>query len=273
MKGVAGGFGVGEAAIRSIEAGTDVLLMPPDPDAAIRAVAAAVKSKRLTVERINRSLERVLNAKRTVGLDRVRFIRIEDIEEVIDTPEAADKAQEVANTSATLLRNEGAILPLKPGDGACALLLTENRYAVQGQVFIDEFKRLSPQTRVISLDPLMTATELDAAGAETSDCAKLVLGAFTSISSYRSGDALPGEYGRLVDSLLASGKPVVLVSLGSPYLIRRFPNVQAYLTTYSPVSPCESAAARALFGELKTTGRLPVTIPGLFQYGEGLQLP
>jgi beta-N-acetylhexosaminidase len=65
---------------------------------------------------------------------------------------------------------------------------------------------------------------------------------------------------------------VVLVALGNPYLLRSFPGVGAYLTTYSTVPPAETAAVEALFGEISIQGRLPVTIPGLAKYGDGIQL-
>jgi beta-N-acetylhexosaminidase len=63
----------------------------------------------------------------------------------------------------------------------------------------------------------------------------------------------------------------MLVALGNPYLIRSFPNVAAYLAMYSTVAPSEIAAVKALFGEIAIRGHLPVSIPEISQYGEGLQ--
>jgi beta-N-acetylhexosaminidase len=84
--------------------------------------------------------------------------------------------------------------------------------------------------------------------------------------------ALAGGYPALLNRVLGNGKPVVLMALGSPYLVRSFPTVGAYLTTYSTVAPSEIAAVKALFGEISIQGRLPVTIPGLAKYGDGIQL-
>ena len=63
MGGIAKGFSVGDAAVRSLLAGADVLLMPPDGEAAINAVAAAVRSGRISQKRIDESVMRVLTAK------------------------------------------------------------------------------------------------------------------------------------------------------------------------------------------------------------------
>ena len=66
---------------------------------------------------------------------------------------------------------------------------------------------------------------------------------------------------------------MTLVALGNPYLLRDFPDVAAYLATFSTVPQSEAAAVRALFGEFDIRGHLPVTIPGAAQYGEGLEAP
>ena len=98
-----------------------------------------------------------------------------------------------------------------------------------------------------------------------------ILGRFLNLLGLQSV-ALAGGYPQLLDALIESGKPVLLIALGNPYLVRNFPGVRAYLTTYSTVPPSEIAAAKALYGEIPITGRLPVSIPGVAQYGDGIQL-
>jgi beta-N-acetylhexosaminidase len=44
------------------------------------------------------------------------------------------------------------------------------------------------------------------------------------------------------------------------------------MTTYSTVPPSEVSAVKALFGEIAIGGKLPVTIPGFAQYGDGISL-
>jgi beta-N-acetylhexosaminidase len=72
---------------------------------------------------------------------------------------------------------------------------------------------------------------------------------------------------------LAAGKPVVLIAMGNPYLVRAFPKAAAFLLTFSTVPPSETAAAKALFGDSAITGHTPVSIPGLAKLGDGIQLP
>jgi beta-N-acetylhexosaminidase len=73
--------------------------------------------------------------------------------------------------------------------------------------------------------------------------------------------------------MTATGKPVAMVALGNPYLLRSFTSVAAYLATFSTVPPSEIAAVRALFGEINIRGHLPVSIPGMANYRDGIQLP
>jgi hypothetical protein len=49
--------------------------------------------------------------------------------------------------------------------------------------------------------------------------------------------------------------------------------VSAYLTTYTPVAPAEIAVVKALFGEIDIGGHLPVTIPGIADFGFGIPVP
>jgi beta-N-acetylhexosaminidase len=83
---------------------------------------------------------------------------------------------------------------------------------------------------------------------------------------------LTGDLPHAMETIAATGKPVALVALGNPYLLRNFSNVAAYLATFSTVPPSEYAAVKALFGEIKIGGHLPVTIPGLAALGDGIQM-
>ena len=82
--------------------------MPADPEAAIRAVVAAVESGRLTRQRIEESVVKLLAAKERLGLDRKRTVDLEAIGDTVDSPEANEKAREIAGRAVTLVRNSPA---------------------------------------------------------------------------------------------------------------------------------------------------------------------
>jgi beta-N-acetylhexosaminidase len=103
-------------------------------------------------------------------------------------------------------------------------------------------------------------------------CASYAVAAFAPVTASRGSVGLGGELPHAIEAIAATGKPVTLVALGSPYLLRSFPSVTAYLATFSSVPPSEIAAVKALWGEIPIRGRLPVSIPGMAAYGDGIHL-
>jgi beta-N-acetylhexosaminidase len=272
MAGIVKTFSTGDAAVRALEAGADVLLMPTDPDAVVKAVTAAVQSGRLTRQRIQESVVKVLAAKEKVGLDRKRFVDLEGIGDVVDSPESNEKAQEIADRAVTLVRNGGGMIPLAAPEKACYVTMPETRSSAEGQAFGQEVRKIAPRAALNTLDPTSTRQQVDEALGRLAGCESYVVAAFASVGAYRGTvGMLGGELPHALEALMASGKPVALIALGNPYVLRNFGNVTAYLATFSNVAPSEIAAARAMLGEIAITGHLPVTIPGQAAYGEGIQ--
>ena len=173
----------------------------------------------------------------------------------------------------TLVRNGGGMIPLAAPDRACYVVMTESRTTNSGQSFAQEVRRRSPRAQLVTWDPTLSRQELDEAAAKLSTCESYAVAAFATVGAYRGTvGMLSGELPHAMEILMATGRPVALIALGNPYVLRNFPNVTAYLATFSTVPPSEVAAVRALFGEIRIGGRLPVTIPGQAQYGEGIQV-
>ncbi|MGO9228990.1 MAG: glycoside hydrolase family 3 protein [Bryobacteraceae bacterium] len=272
MGGIVKGFPPGDAAVRAIEAGADTLLMPPDPEAAIRAVVAAVESGRIQRRRIEASVAKILAAKEEVGLDRKRFVNVEDLGDIINSPEANQKAQEVAERAVTLVRNRDNLVPLAAPERACFVVLAEGRDSNEGQTFSQEVRARLSHSTVTTLDTSLSRADVDAALARLAQCETFVVAAFASVTAYQGSLGLGGELPHAMETLTGSAKPLALVALGNPYLLRSFPDVTAYLATFSSVAPSEAAAVRALWGEIDISGRLPVSIPGLAARGDGIQV-
>ena len=272
MGGIAQGFSSGDAAVRALEAGADTLLMPADPDAAIRAVVAAVNGGRISRSRIQESVVKILSAKERLGLDRKRVVDLEGISDVVNAPEDADRAQEIADRAVTLVRNTGNAVPLAEPQSVCFVVMPGSRYSSEGQVFTQEIRKRAHDETVTSLDPSMPTTTIDASLAKLESCVSYTVAAFAPVTSGRGSVGLGGELPRALEALTSSGKPVTLVALGNPYLLRNFPKVTAYLATFSTVPPSEIAAVKALFGEIAIGGHLPVSIPGLANYGDGIMI-
>jgi beta-N-acetylhexosaminidase len=273
MQGVTKQGSSGAVAVRAIEAGADVLLMPPDPDHVIDAIVRAVSQGRISRDRIEESAMRVLDAKARVGLSRQRLVDPDAGMDELDTPEDIERVQEIADRAVTLVKNEAGVVPLRRPGSTVFMALAESCCSEQGRAFAAEIGRRVPGASFVTLQPSAGEAEIASAAAKALDADAVVVAAFVSVAAYRGSVALSGNYPKVMDALIQSGRPVVLVALGSPYLARSFPQVSAYLATYSTVAPSEIAAAKALLGAIPIQGRLPVTIPGIAQYGDGIQVP
>jgi beta-N-acetylhexosaminidase len=271
MGGIAKGYSSGQAAVLALEAGADALVMPPDPEAAIRAVLAAVHSGKLTRARIEQSVARLLAAKQRVGLNRRRLINLEGISDEIGMPEDQERAQQVADRAVTLVKNEGNLIPLRAPAQTCFLTLVESHYSSEGLEFAQQVRRRASDALLLALDASMPAPAVDAALAKTHACESFAVAAFASVVAYRGDLALGGDFPRLLEALFATGKPVALIAMGNPYLVRSFPKASAMLLTFSTVPPSETAAVKALFGEIPIRGHTPVTIPGVAKLGDGME--
>ncbi|HCS48285.1 MAG TPA: hypothetical protein DIW61_08540, partial [Candidatus Aminicenantes bacterium] len=106
-------FGTEEVAVKAFEAGHDIILKPRDPAAAIKALAEAVKSSRLSERRVDEAVLKLLTLKARLGLHKNRFVDESRVAEFVGTPEHLALVQEVADKSLTLLKNDG-VFPIAP---------------------------------------------------------------------------------------------------------------------------------------------------------------
>lgn len=272
MQGLTKQFPPGEAAVRSLLAGADILLIPADPEKAVDGVVDAVKSGRINRERLDASVLRVLESKARLRIEGHRITNLEKLADGLNTPEDQALAASAAKAALTLVRNENSILPLRNPAKSCFYLLSGSRFSTVGRDLSVEIRRRAPGARVELLDPERPATELAAAADAAAQCEVSVVASWVTASAYRGNVALAGGYPAFMERLLAAPAPVVYVSFGNPYLLRAFPGVKAYVAAFSTSSPSETAALDALLGQTKVRGRLPVSIPGYAAIGDGLDL-
>jgi beta-N-acetylhexosaminidase len=273
MAGLTKEFRGAEASVRAILAGADVLLMPPDPEQAIRAVVAAVENGRIPRQRIDDSAMRVLAAKIRVGATKNKLVNVETVADVLQAKESIESAQHVSDRAVTLLRNEGNVVPLADANHACVIIAVQSRASTSGPRFAQEFARRAKEARIVTVDSTMPLSALEAEAGDTSKCSAIVVSADVAVAANRGDVALAGDLAPFIEKLTEGPVPVVLVAVGNPYLLASFPKVAAYLATFSITQPSEFSAVKALFGQIAITGRTPVSIPGFAAVGDGIQLP
>jgi beta-N-acetylhexosaminidase len=275
MGGITVRYAPGDAAVRAFLAGADALLMPPVPDAAYDALLAAAKSGQISQERLDASVRRILEAKAHLGLNQNRLVDVNTLNERFGRVAWQVESQEISDRGITLLRDTPHRLPLDGTKPTRALLVSlyADPEPYPGEDLERELKsRFDSLTCLRADTKFAKADMLKLPAPDTYDVAILAL--FVRVSDRKGDVDVPADQLPLIDQLYKSGKPVVTVSLGSPYLIERFPQAETWLAAFGISDVAQISIARALFGQIPIRGHLPVTIPELnLKAGYGMEVP
>lgn len=271
MEGVGKGYTTEQSSVLAVQAGADVLLKPSDPTRAINAVVAAVERGEIRRARIDSAARHILALKARVGLDRDRYVDLEALRDVVGSPAHRALAADVAQRAITLLRDKDALVPMRTGRALVVQYAPETELKA-GRVFGPTFLAALPQSRVLDISPSVSRAQLDSIAALGQGMDRIVVAAYVRRIEGQGRFAVPQHVASWIDSLAKSptGPKLVVVAFGNPYLIRQFPNVGTYVVTYGVSDDLERAAAQALLGSARITGRAPISLPGFFNAGDGL---
>jgi CubicO group peptidase (beta-lactamase class C family) len=272
----AGGAWSGEAVVRAVQAGADFILLPRDPEVALRALVRAVRENQLTPDRLDVSVLRILQTKERLGLNKSRLVDPAAVSRSVGRPEDVERALELARRSITVVRNEGAVLPLHAEDPLRLLHLVlssdARNDAIQG-IPEEELEDRRVLVRTLTLGPEVSDETAARIVSQAAEFTHVVASCFVRVSGSKGTADMSESHARLLQALRAAGRPLIVVSFGSPYLLRQFSDAPVYVCAYGSAESSQRAAVGALFGEYAVGGKLPVTLPGMYPYGHGLEIP
>ena len=276
MSGLTLYFTQEEASVRALEAGADQLLKPADPDAAFRGVVSAVKSGRLTEQRIEQSAGKILAAKYDLGLAQQRITPIDEIDRIVSGTQVDELADEIADHAMTLVRNEGNLVPLRLTAATkifnLAITNGDDRLSIT-QSFVGEMTDAGIKMDTMVLDDRSSDAEVQKTIESAARADVIIVSMYGRVRSGQAGSvALPKPGARALNALLDRPRPLVGISFGNPYLLMNFPKLPAYLVAYGDMPSLQRSAANVLLGKIAVTGRLPISLPGLYTHGAGIQL-
>ncbi|HVR41816.1 MAG TPA: glycoside hydrolase family 3 protein [Thermoanaerobaculia bacterium] len=277
MRGVTASFEPGDAAVRAVEAGADVVIGSPDLEASYRALQEAVRSGRITPERLDLSVRRVLRAKASLGLaDRKeRFADPARLMEIVGTEANREVAQRIADRAITLVKDERDVLPLRPSPDLRVVQIhvldtrAGWREGPVGRILAAELPKRFPRAVTVQVDDQTTPAEYDLVRKLAGIADALVVNGFVRVASYKGSIDLNADQIELLRDLVALDTPLVFTAFGSPYVLTRLGELPAYAVTYDISGTAERAAIRAITGEIPYRGRLPINLAG-HPIGHGL---
>jgi len=295
---------IGRAAVESFKAGNDMLIIPANLDASYRSILEAVRSGEISRPRLDQSVRKILELKASLGLTKARLADLSQLSSQVAKPENLEVGQRIADEAITLVRDNGKVIPLQSfgaslGTPEAALpyqSMVEESNRLVAVIFSDDLRTDSgrmlerqilaraPDARIIYVDA-RSAAGMKPTVVEAMETAGHVIAAVYVVPS--AGKALRAAGGGLTNtvamdnatgSLLtaildrAADRTVVL-AMGNPYMVLDFPAIENYVCAFSNATVSETAAVKAIFGEISISGHLPVTIPGIASRGEGLERP
>jgi beta-N-acetylhexosaminidase len=277
MHGITNTFGEVDADVRAFLAGADIILFPLHTDVAFNALKAAAQDGRITPERLDASVRRILEAKARLGLEHEQPVDVNRLSATVGSKAHRDLAQQISDSAVTLVRNDNGAVPLAPSADKRVLhinLLDSRagwREGAVGRVTAAEMLKRFPKTITIQLDDGSNANEFNMARQMTDLVDAVVVTAFIRVAAYKGSiDLTPSQIAFLRD-LSAKKKPFVFVEFGSPYVLLHIPELPSYIVTYDTNPGSELSAIKAITGEIPFQGKLPVSLPGLYPVGEGLK--
>jgi beta-N-acetylhexosaminidase len=288
------------AAIDTVRAGNDMLILFTDLDSAYKGLLSAVRAGEIPEKRIDESVLKILRAKASVGLNKASQIDINKLSSIISSPENLVTAQQIADSSITLVRDNGHMLPLtsrrhsasapsygtvqQEGSKFLCIIFTDDVRNDNGRQLQRELRTRVPDARFIFVDPRIAAGSMAEIQSAVSSADNVLAAIYLVPAPGRAVRkegatavntiSVPDATAALLQSILeAKRDKTVVVSFGSPYFLADFPQIENYVCAYSNAVTSETGAVKALFGEISFRGRLPVTIPGMAQRGAGMDQP
>lgn len=265
-----------EAAVKALEAGNDLILFPADDSSAVWGIYNAVLKNRISEERINYSLGKLLAAKSWLGLNENKFVSKERAFEYSDKLKYKRLAKEVAERSITLVKDNNNLIPLATDKyrNIASIALTDitDRASAKEPLYFNElFSKKIEGAITYKLNLRSRKRDFSKAFNIAKKADLIVLPIYLGVRSFQNDIGLPPKYKSLIEKLLKLKKPIIAISFGNPYLLKDVLSLPTYLCAYGSVDVSEEAALNALIGKINIGGKLPVSIPGTeYRRGSGL---
>jgi len=264
----------GESAIKAIEAGADIILLPLNATSAIESIYTAVQNGRISVDRINYSYNKIIQQKNDMGLFTVPYNEWIDVEENIASLENRKIANKIAEKSITLVKNNKNIIPFKPNNYKKVthlLLSTDNDLRQRLKPFARDIRYIHGNVSEIYVNDKLTSLGKQDILNKLKDSDVIIVSMLIRISMDKGLSTIDNSHNELLSDLKSLDIPIIGISFGSPYL-PDYNHLDAYICSYGYGSVSLNASTDALFGRKDISGELPINLNDIYKIGHGLKV-
>lgn len=266
MKGVVKYFKDGEADVMGIIAGNDILELSENSKRAIKMVRQAIRDQRLTIERIDESVKKILTAKYWAGLNVKQTIKEDNVYAEVNRPESKVLLQQLADASMTLLKGRDFVQQLTPNKRTVFI----NIGTPEATVFQKEMAMVYKNSVNYNLDKNADANAIAKVLAEIKPEDQVIVAIVDTRIRPNNNIPLSADLKMLIADM--AKKDAAFAFFANPYNIANLPgleNAKALLVAYQKEDFMQKAAVSVFTNKLMPTGKLPVTVNGFFKYGDG----
>ncbi|MCH8032890.1 MAG: serine hydrolase [Bacteroidetes bacterium] len=264
-----------EIVVLAVKAGNDILLIPPQPSIAINAIYNAVINGDISEERIEKSVRKILSAKRWLRIDRKLNLNTNSIIDSINNSGNNRLAKMIAEQSITLIKNDAGVIPLDLSkyENISCITVTDGNGNETSTLFQHLFSRRLGDINSFLITNKTKRRGFNSAISSIKNSDLILMPVFMEVKEQNGKEKLRREQFRFIKKVLRLKAPVIMISFKNPYLLSSFPITRTYLNAYSYTLASQQACLKALLGESDITGRLPVSIPNTkYHIGYGIKL-
>jgi len=266
MKGVVKYFKDGEADVMAVIAGNDILELSENSDRAIKLVRKAVRSGRISMERIDESVKKILMAKYWAGLNKKDSLDEHHVLADVNRPESLALRQELANAAMTLLKGR-EVLPQLDKEKRTVIISVGTPEVT---VFQKELGTYYQNAVFYTLDKNANANQIAVVARELSGFDQVIIGIHDTRTRPGNGMVLSADLKMFLKD--QSQKNACFAVFANPYNLSQWnglENSKFLLVAYQKEDFMQKAAASVFKNEVNPSGRLPVTVNTFFKYGDG----
>ena len=258
MNAVAKKYPAGELDLRAFKAGNDVLLFSQDVPTGKKLIKEAIQKGEISEKRLEESVKKILKTKYLLGLQNLRPLSSEGINNVLNNDSHAKISEKLYANALTLLKDEKQLFPLREKE-VYYLPLEEASH----EAFLQELSK-EIKVKKISFKEIQSIPEN----------AVVIIGLHKDNSTAYKPYKISWESKRLINQVKSRNK-VILNVFGSPYALQDvdISGISSVLVSYENNPLSMKATAEAYLGKQKINGRLPVVVNEQIKYGMGIDVP
>ena len=257
MNAVAKKFPAGELDLRAFKAGNDIMLFSQDVPNGKALIKSALEKGEISENRLAESVKKILKTKYLLGLQNLKSINSENINEDLNNASHAELSEKLYANAITLLKDEKNLLPLSCIETYYYLPLEEAPF----QTFVENLN-LGTTVKVIS------KTEI----AQIPENSTVIVGFHKDNSTAYKSYKISQESKNILAELNKK-QNVILDVFGSPYALKDvdISKISTVLVSYENNDLSMKASAKALLGKTKISGKLPVIVNENLKAGSGIE--